>query len=117
MEAGGLMRSHSGTIRLALCFAALLGALTMVIWRQSQSFETLRVLDRLRDTRALAEAERSDLLRKIEHLESRAVVVEAAQQRLGMRVPSASEIVILPLAPARVRTATASSIALSGGAQ
>lgn len=112
-----MMRSHSGTIRLALCFAALLGALTLVIWRQSQSLETLRALDKLRGSRALAEAERSDLQRKIEHLESRAVVVDAAQKLLGMRVPSASEIVILPLAPARVRNASASSIALSGAAR
>jgi hypothetical protein len=91
------MRSHTGTIRLALCFAALLAALTMVIWRQSNALGTLRVLDGLRDNRALAEAERSELLRKIEQLESRAVVVTAAAARLGMRVPAADEIVILPL--------------------
>ena len=87
----------NGTIRLALCFAALLAALTLVIWRQSLALATLRELDGLRDGRALAEAERSDLVRRIEQLESRAVVVSAAQMRLGMRVPSATEIVILPL--------------------
>jgi cell division protein FtsL len=92
-----MIRSHTGTIRLALCFAALLGALTMVIWRQSQALETLRALDNLRDSRALAEAERSDLARKIEELESRAHVVAGARERLGMRVPAAAEIVILPL--------------------
>ena len=108
------MRSHSGTIRLALCFAALLGALTMVIWRQSQAFETLRALDELRDQRALAEAERSDLTRKIEHLESRATVVAAAGTRLGMRVPSAAEIVILPLQGPRARVPSNASIAMSG---
>jgi hypothetical protein len=36
-------------------------------------------------------------LRKIEHLESRNHVVTAARERLGMRVPLANEIVILPL--------------------
>ena len=91
------MRSHTGTIRLALCFAALLGALTLVIWRQSIALETLRALDKLRDDRALSEAERSDLLRKIEQLESRNYVVTAARARLGMHVPLADEIVILPL--------------------
>lgn len=91
------MRSHTGTIRLALCFALLLAALTMVIWRQSQALETLRALDKLRDNRALAEAARADLSRKIEQLESRAHVVAAARDRLGMRVPAAAEIVILPL--------------------
>ena len=108
------MRSHRGTIRLALCFAALLGALTMVIWRQSQAFGTLRALDQLRDERALAEAERSELGRKIENLESRAVVVAAANARLGMRVPSAAEIVILPLQGPRARVPSDASIALSG---
>jgi cell division protein FtsL len=90
-------RTHTGTIRLALCFAALVAALTLVIWRQSIALETLRELDKLRDNRALAEAERSDLMRKIEHLESRNHVVTAARDRLGMRVPLADEIVILPL--------------------
>jgi cell division protein FtsL len=108
------MKSNSGTIRLALCFALLVGALTMVIWRQSQAFETLRALDKLRDNRALAEAERSELSRKIEHLESRAVVVASAGQMLGMRVPSATEIVILPLQAPRARPASGSNIAMSG---
>ena len=110
------MRSRNGTIRLALCFAALLGALTLVIWRQSLALATLGELDRLRDGRALAEAERSDLIRKIEQLESRATVVAAAQTRLGMRVPSAHEIVIMPLhsnTPAR-RVNGAAPIAMSG---
>ena len=91
------MRTHNGTIRLALCFAALLAALTLVIWRQSNALETLRALEKLRDSRALAEAQRSDFLRKIEQLESRAHVVAAARDRLGMRVPGADEIVIIPL--------------------
>ena len=106
----------NGTIRLALCFAALLGALTLVIWRQSLALATLRELDQLRDGRALAEAERSDLVRKIEQLESRSAVVSAAQLRLGMRVPSASEIVILPLqAPTpATRAPSAANIAMSG---
>lgn len=112
------MRSHNGTIRLALCFAALLAALTLVIWRQSLALETLGELDRLRDARALAEAERSDLIRRIEHLESRAVVVTAARERLGMRVPSAHEIVILPLhGGTTVRPANAGSLAMGAGSR
>jgi cell division protein FtsL len=110
------MRSHAGTIRLALCFALLLCALTLVIWRQSAALATLRELDRVRDARALAEAERSDLLRDIEHLESRAVVVAAARDRLGMRVPFAHEIVILPLqreAAPHSPSSSRASIALS----
>lgn len=101
------MRSHAGTIRLALAFAALLGSLTLVIWRQSRALETLRALDELRSARVIAEAERSELTRRIQRLESRAYVVAAARDRLGMHVPAAAEIVILPLKPAAAKAPTA----------
>jgi cell division protein FtsL len=91
------MRSHSGTIRLALAFAALLGALTMVIYRQSRALEMLRAADDMRSSRVIAEAERAELARRIQTLQSRARVVTEARTRLGMHVPSANEIVILPL--------------------
>lgn len=94
------MRSHAGTIRLALAFAALLGSLTMVIWRQSRALEVLRSVDELRSARVIVEAERSELTRRIQRLESRGRVVVAARDRLGMRVPSAAEIIILPMEPA-----------------
>jgi cell division protein FtsL len=97
MEEGGIMRSHSGTIRLALAFAALLGALTMVIYRQSRALEVLRVADEMRSERVIAEAERAELARRIQTLQSRSRVVTEARTRLGMHVPSAHEIVILPL--------------------
>ncbi len=113
------MRSHNGTIRLTLCFAALLAALTMVIWRQSRALETLRQLDRVRDGRAVAEAERAELIRTIEQLESRASVVAAAESRLHMRVPFAHEIVIVPLQPSApaVPVGAATNIAMTGAAR
>ena len=91
------MRSHAGTIRLTLAFAALLGSLTMVIWRQSRALDTLRSIDKMRSARVIAEAERSELTRDIQRLESRGRVVVDARDLLGMHVPSATEIVILPL--------------------
>ena len=91
------MRSHTGTIRLAFAFAALLAALTMVIYRQSRALEVLRAADEMRGARVIAEAERSELTRRIQTLESRTRVVSDARERLGMHVPSADEIVILPL--------------------
>jgi hypothetical protein len=97
MEESGLMRGHSGTIRLALAFAALLASLTLVIWRQSRALDMLRSIDQMRGARVIAEAERADLLRRIQGLESRARVVADAGTLLGMHVPSAQEIVILPL--------------------
>lgn len=105
------MRSHSGTIRLALAFAALLGSLTLVIYRQSRALEVLRGMDQVRSARVIAEAERSELLRNIQMLESRARVVADARDRLGMHVPSAEEIVILPLNAPATRTAGPAALA------
>lgn len=91
------MRTHAGLLRLALLSAALLGSLSLVVWRQSRALELLRDLDRTRMSGAIAEAQRSDLSRRVEYLESRARVVREAGARLGLRVPSADEIVILPV--------------------
>ena len=105
------MRTHAGTIRLALAFAALFGSLTMVIWRQSRALDVLRSIDQLRGARVIAEAERSELVRDIQTLESRARVVVDARERLAMHVPSAEEIVILPLAAPATRRAPAPALA------
>jgi len=98
------MRGHAGTIRLALAFAAMFAALTLVIWRQSRALELLRAMDTMRSARVIAEAQRSELIRNIQMLESRARVVADARDRLGMHVPSAQEIVILPLSAPAVET-------------
>jgi cell division protein FtsL len=107
------MRTHSGTIRLALAFATLLVALTLVIWRQSRALEVLRSVDQMRSERVIAEAERSELTRRIQRLESRGRVVADARDRLSMHVPSANEIVILPLHSPGARPATATATAIA----
>jgi cell division protein FtsL len=96
---GGVMRRQPGLIRIALACALLLASLSMVVWRQSRALESLRSLDRLRNERAVVEAERSELLRRLQALEGRGRVVAAARTRLGMHIPSGPEIVILPLDP------------------
>lgn len=105
------MRSHAGTIRLALAFAALLGSLTLVIWRQSRALELLRSIDSMRSARVIAEAESAELARRIQNLESRGRVVADARDRLGMHVPSATEIVILPLSAPAARAQTTVAMA------
>ena len=50
------MRSHAGVLRLALCFIALLIAMTIVVKRQTHAFEVLKALDKARTARAVAEA-------------------------------------------------------------
>lgn len=91
------MRKGPPLIRAGLLFLVLLGSLTLVVWRQSQALEMQRALESVRRERALAESERAALLRRVEQLESRARVSEAARSRLDMRLPSGTEIVILPM--------------------
>jgi len=94
---GGLMRGPSGILTAALAFAALLASLSLVVWRQSRALQVLRALEAVRSERAVLEAERVDLVRRKQMLESRSRVVRVAGERLGMRVPHGTEIVILSL--------------------
>ncbi len=85
----------AGVLRMALCCALLLAALALVIRRQSQALQLVRAVEKARAERTLVEAERAELLHRIEWLQSRGHVAEAAA-RHGMRLPSGAEIVILP---------------------
>ncbi len=79
----------------ALSLALLLAALSLVAWRQSRALEALAAFDEVRRDRAVTQAERVELHRRVQRLESRSRIVPAARERLGMRMPDASEIVIL----------------------
>lgn len=80
---------------VVLALAALLAALLLVTWRQSRALEALAELEAARTERVLAEAQKEELERRIQYLESRSRVVRDAGERLGMRKPAASEIVYL----------------------
>jgi len=88
-----------GLVRTTLALLVLLSSLTYVTWRQSRAFEVLGELEDVRGAVAEARAERIDLERGIQVLESRARVVPAARERLGMHTPHAGELVILPGEP------------------
>lgn len=89
-------RRQKGVVRLALVYAALLASLSLVVWRQSRTLDELRALDELRRERAVLEATRAEQVRGLEHLESRGHVVDYASRELGMHIPAADEIVLLP---------------------
>lgn len=81
--------------RGAMVFVVLLGALGMVTWRQSRALESLARLDEAHRQMSIAEAELVELEREILKLESRAHVVPAARERLGMHIPEGVELVTL----------------------
>jgi cell division protein FtsL len=93
MAEGGMRTAD--VLRLALAVVALLAALSLVTWRQARALEALEGLDALQREVSLVEAERAELYRRIQTLESRGRVVPEARSRLGMRTPLAGEIVLL----------------------
>ncbi|MFO8175782.1 MAG: hypothetical protein ACQET1_00180 [Gemmatimonadota bacterium] len=89
------MSRLAGTSMVALATAALLASLSLVAWRQARALETLEILDGLQRELALSQAEMADLGSRIRILESRGRIVPEARDELGMRIPEASEVVIL----------------------
>jgi len=83
---------------LAVWLIAFLAVAWIVIARYNSSLAMARELAELRTRRGNLEGHRADLERRIRAAESRAVLVPRAQ-RLGLRLPSDSEIVLLPIPP------------------
>jgi cell division protein FtsL len=94
------MKKGNGAIRLGVALSLLFASLSLVVWRQSRALEELRALDAVRAERVILQAERSELLREIQHLESRSRILAVAGRRLQLRTPAAAEIVFLQGPPA-----------------
>ena len=82
---------------LGLWLLAALAALSLVIWRQTDGLRAARALAEARERHASLEGTRSELQRRIRDAESRAVLIPRAQQRLGLRQPADTEIILLPV--------------------
>jgi cell division protein FtsL len=97
-----------GIGRLILWLLLLGGSLAIVTWRQTEGVERERALRDVRSERAIMEAERMELERRIQALTTRTRIVRVARDRLGMHLPDDGEIVLLPLVgdTAEVFTAT-----------
>lgn len=72
---------------------ALLLALSLVSWRQTRVRADLAEVAELQRQISLADAERIELARNIQFLESRSRVVREAEERLGLRRAMAHETV------------------------
>jgi len=83
---------------VAVWLVVLLAALWAVIARQTASLNAARALTDLRAERANLEGRRAELERRIRTAQSRAVLLPRAQ-RLGLRQPADTEIILLPVAP------------------
>ena len=85
-----------GRLRVLLWAGLMLGSLALVVSRQTAGYEADRRMGEARQTLAVAEAERIDLQNRVQSLQTRARITEAATA-LGMHVARDDEIVLLPL--------------------
>jgi len=90
------MSGYATPTRIAFALAVFLGSLTVVAWRQGQALTVMSDVDRLHGELSLARAENDAVRRSIERLEGLSSVKERAGERLGMRIPDASEQRIIP---------------------
>ncbi|HEX8275967.1 MAG TPA: cell division protein FtsL [Longimicrobiaceae bacterium] len=90
-------RRGGGILRVAALLACLLGALAVVVGRQTRGVALQREIRELEGERAVAEAARLELQTRIQSLQSRARVVRVARERLDMHLPADSEVVLVPL--------------------
>lgn len=81
---------------VALGLVLSLGALWVIAARQTAAFRAARTLADARTTRAQLEGRKAEFERRIRAAQGRAVLLPRAQQRLGLRLPADSEIVLLP---------------------
>ena len=93
-------RRRPGPSRGAGWLLLLLGSLVFVTWRQTHGLALESGLRDLESRRAIAEAERVELVREIEALRSRARIVRVARDRYGLHLPSGDEIVFVPVGAA-----------------
>ncbi len=92
-------RRGGGILRVAALLVLVLGALAVVVGRQTEGVALQREIREIEGERAVAEAARLELETRIQSLQSRARVVRVARQRLGMHLPADSEVVLVPLPP------------------
>ena len=79
---------------VAVWLLSFLGVLTWVVARQTASHLITAELRDAQQQRSALEAQRAELLRRIQEAGSRAVLVPRAET-LGLRLPADSEIIIL----------------------
>ena len=89
-------RGPRGRSVVALILLGFVLVATGVIWRRSYGIARARELDALDRRREALEAHKARLEADIRELSSRARLAPIAEQRLGMHIPSDSQVVILP---------------------
>jgi cell division protein FtsL len=96
MAKGRVGGRGSGRLRFVLVLLGFLVIAMGVILRRSYGIDAARELHRLEATRSALVAERLRLEGEIRAAASRATLQPIAEQRLQMRIPADSQVIILP---------------------
>lgn len=80
---------------IAIWLAWFLVVAAAVVWRQTAALQTARELRALQAARGALETTRAAAAAAVRRARSRAVLEPIARQRLGLRPPNDTEIVIL----------------------
>ncbi len=80
---------------VALWLAGFLVVAAAVVWRQTEALATAKELRTLQSARGALETSRAAAAAAVRRARSRAVLVPLAGERLGLRLPQDTEIVIL----------------------
>jgi cell division protein FtsL len=96
MAKGRVGGRGSGRLRFVLVLLGFLVIAMGVILRRSYGIDAARELQRLEATRSALVAERLRLEGEIRAAASRATLQPIAEQRLQMRIPADSQVIILP---------------------
>ena len=80
---------------VALWLAGFLVVAAAVVWRQTEALATAKELRTLQSARGALETSRAAAAAAVRRARSRAVLVPLASERLGLRLPQDTEIVIL----------------------
>lgn len=86
---------------VAIWLAGFLATAAAVVWRQTAALETARRLRALQAARGALETSRAAAAAAVRRARSRAVLEPIARERLGLRPPNDTEIVILQRPGAR----------------
>ena len=85
-----------GRAIVALMLLGFVLVATSVIWRRMFGYRQATELSRLDDERKQLEARRARLETEIRDVSGRSRIVPVAEQRLRMRVPNDSQVIVIP---------------------
>jgi len=104
-ERGGRVTRRRGRSVVALTLFGFVLVATSVIWRRTFGLSQSRTLQQLERQRSDLRAQRSQLQREIRDAASRDKLTPLVEQRLHLRMPSDSQVIVIPRseipAPAR----------------